>query len=92
MDLVNEIGLRVKAGSVMTSAGVSRYSQRLYKCAFRSGTREHYRDHVGYALWFYENDPFPLMQCSWPDKAGSFPWGEGCSSYVKEMQSLLFAP
>jgi hypothetical protein len=52
----------------------------------------HYRDYVGYALWFYEEDPFPLLQCFWSDEEGRFPWEEGCSEYAREAQPLLYLP
>jgi uncharacterized protein DUF4262 len=45
---------------------------------------------ICYALWFYEDDPFPLMQCFWPDKEGRFPWDDGCDDYVRNAQPLLF--
>jgi Domain of unknown function (DUF4262) len=53
-------------------------------------SRSHYRSYVGYALWFYEDDPFPLMQGFWPDKESHFPWDRGCDDFVRSVQPLLF--
>ena len=91
MTLVNVIGRQVKAGKRYQSG--EEYADILqdpYKCAFRDVGRDHYRDYVGYASWFYETDPFPLTQCFWPDKQGRFPWDESCDDYVRRAQPLLF--
>ena len=91
--LVNAIGAQVKAGK---KYDVEReYGDILsnpYKCAFRRVQPKHYHDYLGFARWFYENDPFPTLQCFWPDKAGKFPWDEGCASFVRDAQPLLFVP
>ena len=91
MTLVNVIGQQVKGGAVYQSG--EEYADILqdpYKCAFRDVGRDHYRDYVGYASWFYETDPFPLVQCFWPDKEGLFPWEDNCNDFVKRAQPLLF--
>jgi hypothetical protein len=93
MALVNEIGRQVKAGKKYEVEG--EYGDILaesYKCAFRFVQPSHYRDYLGYASWFYESDPFPTLQCFWPDKAGKFPWEEGCAPFVRDAQPLLFVP
>jgi hypothetical protein len=93
IDVVNVIGQEVQAGKRYEPGG--EYADILedpYRCVFREVDRQHYSDYVGYALWFYEDDPFPLMQCFWPDKKGLFPWDNGCNDYVKNAQPLLFVP
>jgi hypothetical protein len=93
MSLVNAIGQQVKTGK-RYEATVA-YSDILndpYKCTFRLVQRSHYRNYLGSALWFYEDDPFPTLQCLWPDKAGKFPWDDGCNAFVKDSQPPLFAP
>jgi len=73
MSLVNAIGQQVKTGKRYEVTGA--YSDILsdsYKCAFRLVQRSHYRDYFGSALWFYEDDPFPTLQCFWLIKPGSF--------------------
>ena len=93
MDVVNVIGTEVQRGN--RYAAGRKYSDILqdpYQCIFREVNQRHYRDHVGYALWFYEADPFPLLQCFWPDKCGQYPWDAGCNGDVKSAQPLLFQP
>jgi hypothetical protein len=93
MALVNEIGGQVKVGKKYDVAG--EYDDILrdpYKCAFRFVQKQYYHDYLGYARWFYESDPFPTLQCFWPDKAGRFPWDEGCEPFVRDAQPLLYVP
>jgi hypothetical protein len=93
MDTVNVIGKEVQKGKRYEPGGeYTDILQDPYRCVFREVDRQHYSDYVGYALWFYEDDPFPLMQCFWPDKKGLFPWNDGCNDYVRNAQPLLFTP
>jgi Domain of unknown function (DUF4262) len=83
MSVLNVIGTEVKEGKrYEPGTDYSDILQEPYKCTFREVHPTHYRNYVGYALWFYENDAFPLLQCFWPDKAGRYPWDEGCNDYV----------
>lgn len=93
MDVVNVIGQQVKDGNRYDSGRL--YSDILkdpYACAFREVNRRHFSDYVGYALWFYEDDPFSLFQCFWPDKENRLPWDDHCNEYVRSVQPLLFTP
>lgn len=90
MRAVNVIGLDVKEG-MQFKAGYT-YADILkapHLCSFREVNIRHFREHVGYALWFYESDPFPLMQCFWSDENGLFPWDPGCAEYCRVAQPLL---
>ena len=89
--VVNVIGTEVKAGRHYESDhDYGDVLQEPYRCAFKEVHQSHYRDHVGYALWFYEDNRFPLLQCFWPDKQGLFPWDDECNDHVKRAQPLLF--
>ena len=93
VDIVNVIGTDIKGGREFRAG--EDYGDVLrdpYKCTFRRVNRNHYRDYFGYALWFYENDSFPILQCFWPDKKDQFPWDEACNNYVKKVQPLLYVP
>lgn len=52
---------------------------------------DHYRAHLGYAMWFYQSldAPFPALQLVWPDKAGVFPWQEGYDRQYFQLQRVL---
>src|SRR6516225_3153735 len=56
---INAIGQAIRNGKRFETG--ERYADILqapYKCIFRDVDRHHYQDYVGYALWFYEHDPF----------------------------------
>jgi hypothetical protein len=53
--------------------------------------RQHYRDYLGWSLWFYQGDEFPCLQLLWPDRAGRFPWEAGAEAAVRELQPGLGA-
>lgn len=92
-ELVNVIGKHVQVGTRYDAD--HDYAEILadpFRCAFKRVQRNHYRDYVGYALWFYESDEFPLLQCFWPDKQSRFPWDDGCNEYVKTSQCDLYLP
>jgi Domain of unknown function (DUF4262) len=90
MRAVNVIGIDIQSGMRFEPGRVyDGILQRPHRVCFREIDRRYYRDYVGYALWFYEADPFPLYQCFWSDEFGRFPWEEGCSPYCKQAQPLL---
>jgi len=91
MRAVNVIGIDVRSGMRFEPGRV--YAGILkdpHLCCFREVDAKHYRDHVGYALWFYESDPFPLLQCFWSDVNGRFPWDDDCHRLVRELQPMLY--
>ena len=91
MEIVSVVGKQIGAG--LRYKAQREYADILqdpFRCTFRSFDRDAYRDFVGYALWFYENDDFPLLQCFWPDKQHRLPWDGGCNEYVKKSQ--LYRP
>lgn len=91
ISLVNEVGTQVKNGKRFESNG--EYPDILagsYRCAFREVSRSYYKDYLGVAIWFYEHDTFPVLQCIWPDKTGKFPWQAGCNQFVQRVQPVLF--
>jgi Domain of unknown function (DUF4262) len=50
-----------------------------------------YREHLGFALWFYRSlpKPFPCVQLVWPDRDGHFPWDTSFDVALKELQPVL---
>jgi hypothetical protein len=91
MRAVNVIGIDIQNGMKFHPDRVYEgILQKPHRVCFKEVEPTHYRDHVGYALWFYEADPFPLMQCFWSDELGRFPWDQDCSPYCREWQPLLF--
>jgi hypothetical protein len=88
---VNVVGKQVQSGArYEADREYADILQDPFRCTFKAFERAAYRDFVGYALWFYENEEFPLLQCFWPDKQHRLPWDAGCNEYVKTSQ--LYRP
>ena len=91
MRAVNVIGIDMQNGMRFETDRVYEgILQKPHRVCFREVNPRYYRDYVGYALWFYEADPFPLLQCFWSDEFGRFPWDEDCSPYCRDWQPLLY--
>lgn len=87
---LNDIGDRIKQGARFASGDsleevIEGYPVRLREVE----SRESFKVHVGYALWFYAGQPFRLLQVVWPDKDGRFPGEPGAWEILKERQPLL---
>jgi hypothetical protein len=91
MSIVNFVGTRVKEGRKYEPGPC--YDDVLdgsFRVAFREVKRQHYPEYFGFAKWFYESDPFPVLQCFWPDKEHRLPWDAGASDGLREAQPYLF--
>jgi hypothetical protein len=88
--IINNIGGEVKRG--MKFEPEIEYQEIFARCGcrFRPVQSRYYTAHFGWAIWFYEGDPFPVLQCFWPDKEGKYPWEASCSQFVVSAQPLLF--
>jgi len=88
--IVNNIGDAVKSG-IRFEPG-NEYQEIFARCGcqFRVVERANYKAYLGWAIWFYEDYDFPVLQCFWPDRVGRYPWDPGCFPDVVEMQPLLF--
>jgi len=89
--IINGIGKIVEAGKPfeMNRDYADVFADEVM-CRFRPVLAAHYREYVGWSLWFYEQELFPLFQCFWPDKNGRYPWEKECHPDVAGCQPLLY--
>jgi Domain of unknown function (DUF4262) len=90
--IVNVIGSEIKGGGEFESGKEYQNIFASCGCQFRPVDASRYADYLGWALWFYNGDSFPVLQCFWPDREGHYPWDPACSAGVVELQPLLFKP
>jgi hypothetical protein len=90
--IINNIGSEVRRGARFDQGAEYHGIFARCACRFRPVEAIHYRDYLGWAIWFYEGGPFPVLQCFWPDREGRYPWDPGCDSSVSAAQPLLFKP
>jgi hypothetical protein len=85
--ILNEIGEGASQG-LKREAGVL-YDDVLegYSCAFKPVSLQKYEAYFGWALVFYGEHTFPMLQCVWPDARKRFP---GDTGYTLSTQEVLF--
>jgi len=52
---------------------------------------DHFREYLGYGIWFYRSlsAPFPALQLVWPDGSGLFPWQSSYDVRFNGLQRVL---
>ncbi len=83
------IGEHIKSGDRFEDWHESSNILEGYAVCFRNVERRHYRDHFGFARWFYQGDEFPVLQCVWPDAGGRYPWHPQFVAGLAERQPVL---
>lgn len=87
--IINGIGDAVRSGTRFEDWHESDEILEGYSCMFRKVPIEAYPEYLGYAMWFYRPDQFPVLQCVWPDKEGRYPWEAECDPIVRQRQPVL---
>jgi hypothetical protein len=86
---LNEAARRMRAGVLKINRREAEIIDKV-ACIFRP-TEERWIQQLMYrAQWFYNDLPFPAMQCIYPDLENRFPWEEGFDSAWRPRQALLF--
>lgn len=52
-------------------------------------SKKHYKEYVGYGLWYYKDDNFPLLQCIYPTVKGVYPWDKNWPADIVDLQPIL---
>ena len=63
-----------------------------FQCHFLAVPEGRQSTYVGWARWYYKDEPFDLLQCTWPDRNGRFPWEADASQVVRNRQPILHTP
>jgi hypothetical protein len=87
--MINAVGEQVRAGSRFNDLDESGDVLDGYNVIFRKVEQRHYREYLGYALWFYRGDHFPALQCVWPDSQHRYPWHDLISQHLAARQPVL---
>lgn len=88
--LLNIVGERIRAGTRFEQ-GVA-YADLVHGHDVRFRAAEDPKslhEHVGYALWYYQGEPFELLQVVWPDAKGAFPDAAQAPAWLRKSQPLL---
>ena len=90
--IINNIGDAVKVGTRFEPGNEYQDIFARCGCQFCPFDTAFRADYLGWAIWFYNGDPFSVLQCFWPDREGYYPWDPACSPDVVSVQPLLFKP
>jgi hypothetical protein len=88
--VLNESARRLKSGVQFEEYHRESKLLENVECEFRAIERRWLRQTMGYAVWFYGGDEFPVLQCTYPDLSNRFPWEKDCDSSWRDRQPLLF--
>ena len=47
------------------------------------------KEYAIWADWFYERQPFPILQCVWPTTSGVWPWEDAFGPDLTQIQPML---
>jgi Domain of unknown function (DUF4262) len=88
--LLNEVARRMKGGMRSTDGHREKELLESVECEFRKVEPRWVRHVMGYALWFYGAEDFPVFQCVYPDRKNHFPWEVEFDGTCRDRQPLLF--
>jgi hypothetical protein len=60
-----------------------------FRCYFEAFPKEQYRNHLGWARWFYDGEDFPAVQMLWPTTSGVYPWQKNAGEDFRELQPVF---
>lgn len=88
--MLDTLGQRIKAGQTFSAHDRVPDVIADFDVTLRPVTApQSFREHVGYARWFYKGNEFPLFQLVWPDKQARFPGEPGTNEAFNRQQPLL---
>lgn len=87
--LINIIGGNIKNGQRYEAGKEYFEIINKYACVFKTVNKSNYKHYLGFALWFYKSDDFPVLQCVWPDKNGKFTWDSTFDKTFTDKQPRL---
>jgi hypothetical protein len=88
-NMINWIGADIRGGKSFEIG--KEYADLIegFNCTFMVVQKKYYSEYLGYAMWFYKGDGFPVIQCVWPTTKGKFPWEKGYPKDLVKWQQLL---
>jgi hypothetical protein len=87
--VLNELATRARQGELFAIGDTVEGLLEGFPVQLRTVREEHIEPHFGWARWFYDGQPFPVMQLVWPTTSGVWPWDTEASREFREKQPLL---
>ena len=87
--ILNDLGDAIRAGHRFNAGQTDDTLLEGYSCTFRTIPPAQFREHLGFASWFYEGNEFPALQLVYPDRQGRWPWQAGVNEGFRLNQPVL---
>jgi len=89
---INEYNARVRAGTRYNPGDLASGFIEGFDCRFQSVDPSHYREYLGWNLWFYKGPEFRVLQLVYPTTSGTWPNEPGASEWFNNWQVMLDKP
>lgn len=89
---LNDVGEQIRAGNRLRPNELRAGVLPNFSVTCRPVHDSWYRELFGWALWFTQRPPLPIVQVVWPDSEGRFPWDQGCGERCRFDQPQLWLP
>jgi hypothetical protein len=90
--LINNMAFDIKNGKTFETGEFHDDILEGFQCYVGSVPRNIYPEYLGWDLWYYEGDYFPLIQCVYPSVEGIFPWEKDFPDETKWNCPMLTDP
>ncbi|ARP65175.1 hypothetical protein A9K65_018645 [Mesorhizobium sp. WSM1497] len=87
--IINEYCRRVHSGEVFEPGQRTSGFVKDFDCQFDAVHIEHYPEHFGWDLWFYDGPDFRVVQLIFPTTEGLWPWDAEADDWFRAWQPLL---
>ncbi|MDH3690007.1 MAG: DUF4262 domain-containing protein [Gammaproteobacteria bacterium] len=90
--LLNNMGVDIKEGKGFEPGQFYQGILDNFQCWIGEVPKSEYGAHVGFGLWYYDGDNFPLVQCVYPSTNNVYPWEREFPEDSKFWARMLTAP
>jgi hypothetical protein len=87
--ILNELAARVRSGYRYEAGDRVAGLIEGFEMEFRPVAEAQVEPHFGWALWFYDFQPFPTLQLVFPSTEGIWPWEPRASASLRKNEPLL---
>lgn len=87
---LNQLGEEIRVGHLPRPDELRNGILADVPVTFRPVHDSWYAELFGFALWFTQRPPLPIVEVVWPDREGRFPWEDGCGARCRDDQPQLW--
>ena len=89
--IINEYSTRSKNGEVFQPMEYYDNFLEGFKITFVEVNKKHYKEYLGWGLWYNKGDDFKMLQLIYPTTSNVWPWDDNAPKDLLKYQPLLNA-